>query len=354
MQDLHDTAAARSRIIFTVSIIFLSLPLIIVSLRCFVRFRLIRAFGWDDSIMTIAVVFNSGFAICAIVGSLHGVGRKLEDFTSSEDITKCLLCWWLAQPMYIFSCILMKLSIAISLLRVTIHRWHRVILYLVMATTVVFGVVIWLLMTLQCQPVQEFWLRDGKGSCIPVDPVIVMFYVYGSIGAACDLCLGILPIFLVWKLQMKRLVKIGLCVILSLGGVVCVSSIVRLPFISMYKSNEVLYNSYLFIVLFIIESGVGIIAGSLSTLVPLFHLLRNGATSVSSSRGRKPKSSRVSNLTPSRDSFKLPKGVSLYWKSDTDDIPLVHVAGDSPGRVGDILDSSQEMLNPGVPISHSA
>jgi hypothetical protein len=32
------------------------------------------------------------------------------------------------------------------------------------------------------------------------DPVITMFYVYGSVGAICDLCLAVLPVFLVHRL----------------------------------------------------------------------------------------------------------------------------------------------------------
>jgi len=48
--------AGRSESIFIVTIIFLVISLVAVCLRCFVRIRLVRAFGWDDGLMVAAMV----------------------------------------------------------------------------------------------------------------------------------------------------------------------------------------------------------------------------------------------------------------------------------------------------------
>jgi cation-transporting ATPase 13A1 len=55
----------RSLSIFVVTLVFLILSFISVALRCFVRLRLVRAFGWDDSLMVLAMVgiFLSGILV---------------------------------------------------------------------------------------------------------------------------------------------------------------------------------------------------------------------------------------------------------------------------------------------------
>jgi hypothetical protein len=46
----------RSLAIFLVSIIIMSISVIAVSLRSFVRLSIVRAFGWDDGLMVAALV----------------------------------------------------------------------------------------------------------------------------------------------------------------------------------------------------------------------------------------------------------------------------------------------------------
>lgn len=45
--------------ITVVTAVFLAISLLTVLLRCFVRFRVVRAFGWDDTLMVIAAVGSS-------------------------------------------------------------------------------------------------------------------------------------------------------------------------------------------------------------------------------------------------------------------------------------------------------
>jgi hypothetical protein len=50
MDDSHGKA------ISTVTAVFLAISAVSVCLRCFVRLHLVRAFGWDDSSMLLAMV----------------------------------------------------------------------------------------------------------------------------------------------------------------------------------------------------------------------------------------------------------------------------------------------------------
>lgn len=90
------------------------------------------------------------------------------------------------------------------------------------------GLVFWFILTLQCMPVSYFWQRvrllldptsNVHGHCMSLDTVIDMAYVYSVTATLCDLSLGLLPIFLVWNLQMNRRAKAALAGILGMGCV---------------------------------------------------------------------------------------------------------------------------------------
>lgn len=113
----------RSASIFVVTIVFLGLSFIAVCLRCFVRLRLVKAFGWDDALMVFAMVCSSVcacsifmitfndplliyfqclnilFALCGIIGSVYGMGRKFEHILPDLDQLKTAL---FVRPHFLF------------------------------------------------------------------------------------------------------------------------------------------------------------------------------------------------------------------------------------------------------------
>ena len=96
------------------------------------------------------------------------------------------------------------------------------ILWGVIAVSIIVGLVFWFMLTLQCHPVSYFWERlnrPGEGHCMNVDHLIAMAYAYSIQATVCDLILGILPAVLVWSLQMNIRAKVALIAILSMGCV---------------------------------------------------------------------------------------------------------------------------------------
>ena len=55
---IHDDG--RSKAILVTTSVFLAISLVSVGLRCFVRTRVVRAFGWDDNVMLLAMVREAG------------------------------------------------------------------------------------------------------------------------------------------------------------------------------------------------------------------------------------------------------------------------------------------------------
>ncbi|CAL5867120.1 uncharacterized protein PFLUO_LOCUS1332 [Penicillium psychrofluorescens] len=294
MDDSHGKA------ISTVTAVFLAISAVSVCLRCFVRLHLVRAFGWDDSMMLLAMAFNLAFAVCGIVGCQYGMGRELAYFiVYPEDFPRAMLCWWLGQIFYVVTCVAAKLSIIITLLRITVERIYAWVLYGAIALATGVGLVFLFFTIFQCQPVDFFWNRDSEqGTCIDSDVLIAIAYLY-SVGAAItDLTIGLLPVALIWNLRMSRRNKQAIMGILGIGCIASAAVIVRIPFIRHYKDRQFLYNTYQISIWSNIEAGLGITAGCLTTLRPLVRFFREGSSAYQSPN-RKAGTYALSNNMPS-------------------------------------------------------
>lgn len=165
---------------------------------------------------------NILFALCGITGSLYGMGQHVPVVMANRDIETALFWWWLGQTSYVFVCVIAKISIALALLRLTVARVHSMLLWAVIAVSIIVGLVFWFMLTLQCQPVDHFWKRfnpGSHGSCMDTDHLIAIAYVYSVQATICDLILGLLPAVLVWNLHMNIRTKIALAAILGMGCV---------------------------------------------------------------------------------------------------------------------------------------
>ncbi|CAL5865954.1 uncharacterized protein PFLUO_LOCUS161 [Penicillium psychrofluorescens] len=234
----------RTLAVKTVAAVFMPLACVSVILRCYVRGWVVKAFGWDDGSMVLAMAFYVMFASCTIGGTLYGTGRKFEHLTASQRVT-AMKYWWLCEIAYCFASIFCKISICLFLMRITIRRLHIWIIYIVMVLTVLAGLVFMFLMLLQCKPLSYFWTRTAldpsiEGYCISINIIITMTYVYSAFAALCDFTVGILPIFILYKLQMRREVKLAVGGILSMACVASAAVVIRLPFVKTFANPEFL------------------------------------------------------------------------------------------------------------------
>lgn len=117
---------------------------------------------------------------------------------------------------------LAKISIAVALLRLTVKKAHHIIIWSTIGLTVAVSIMFWLVLMLNCHPISYFWNYadpSATGTCMSANNLVKVAYVYSCLTIVSDLTLGILPIFLVWKLQMSYRTKIAVGGILSMGAV---------------------------------------------------------------------------------------------------------------------------------------
>ncbi|PWY71155.1 integral membrane protein [Aspergillus eucalypticola CBS 122712] len=293
----------RNAAVRAVPAVFLAVSSITVLLRCYVRLRLVKAFGWDDGLMVLAMAVYAMFCGVMIGGSLYGTGKHFADLTPSHRVT-AMEYWWLCEIGYCFSSIFCKCSICIFLTRITIKRPHLAFLYIIMTCTVLMGLVLMFSLLLQCRPVSYFWTRVAsdptvEGTCVKTELVIALTWAYSAVAACCDLAVGIVPYFIVRKLNMpwrRKVAAIGIC---SIGCIACCAVIVRIPYVPTFADPDFLYATYEVAVWSNVEVGLGIFAGSLATLHPLLKYLRTFFT--------KPRMMRLSSRSSSGPGHTAPK-----------------------------------------------
>ncbi|KAB5586200.1 hypothetical protein GE09DRAFT_1210775 [Coniochaeta sp. 2T2.1] len=185
----------------------------------------------------------------------------------------------------------LKLSIGVMLLRITVSRAHKIIIWTAVGILEVYSFGFFFLFVLQCLPSSYFWTRftGGSGTCI--DPVITVnaTYAYSAITCAVDWTLGLLPISLVWDLQMTPRTKLSVAAILALGAIASTATIVRIPYVKgLSNSADFLYATTDVAIWSTCETGIGIAASSIATLRPLFRTFfsRSKLLGGTSSRGR--------------------------------------------------------------------
>lgn len=131
----------------------------------------------------------------------------------------------------------------------------------------------------QCKPVDFFWDRTTKqGTCLDPDILLGIVYLYTVMAAISDFTLGLLPIFMIWNLQMRLRTKFSLAIILGLGIVASSAVIIRIPFLHTFKDEDFLYATWQISIWSNVEANLGIVAGSLSTIRPLIRKVHNASS----------------------------------------------------------------------------
>ncbi|KAL7802365.1 hypothetical protein V8C44DRAFT_353411 [Trichoderma aethiopicum] len=239
-------------------------------LRCYVRIKLVKAFGLDDYLMVAALVSFILFCAVAIMGIHYGTGRHYWDIEQQQDIQEALKYWYFCYIWYCVTMIASKISIGYFLLRITVERIHTWIISAVMLLTVVTGIVFFFVTMLQCAPISYFWNKNQHGSCINIDVIIAITYLYSAFSVVCDFTFALLPVVLIMQLQMNSRTKIALIPVMLMACIASAAVVVRFAYVKDFKNVDFLWATVDIAIWSTTEQGLAITAGSLATIRPLF------------------------------------------------------------------------------------
>ncbi|TKA75538.1 hypothetical protein B0A55_03539 [Friedmanniomyces simplex] len=153
-----------------------------------------------------------------------------------------------------------------------------------------------------CSPVAADWdleLRAQPGTKCFSDSTYSFIGLFNSVINICtDVLFALLPIPIIVKLQINLRTKVTLAIILGLGFVACAAGIVKATLQVKFISNKDGYWHDSFNVFNMLELCLGIIAGSLPGLKPLFSKLLEDTRSALGRSNNSRKASRTPAVYP--------------------------------------------------------
>jgi hypothetical protein len=114
-----------------------------------------------------------------------------------------------------------------------VSRRFRIAVYCVGAFSVAWFLAATIATIFQCTPVSYYWNPAQPGRCTIVP--LKFAFATSILNAVSDFVVVALPIPMVWKLDLPRGRKVGVCAIFLLGGVVILASVIRLMYFQKIK-----------------------------------------------------------------------------------------------------------------------
>ncbi|KAI5863698.1 hypothetical protein GGS23DRAFT_565004 [Durotheca rogersii] len=262
-----------------------SAALVVVCARFYVRMRMVRMVGVDDYIILVAMILSLVGMSIVIVQVHYGAGRHAA-YLDPEVNRFGLKLNFISQPIYLWAIPMVKISVGFFLLRISPSMIYRRILQGTMVFLVAYTMVCFITLLLQCQNLAIIWDNRVVTTCWTQKTLQGLSYANATVNIATDVFFAVLPIPMLWKVQINSRTKASLVCILSLGLFACAASIVKTSFISSYGiTGDFLWDSANLTIWIAAETNTGIIAASLPCLKPMFkNLLKSSLRYGSSQR----------------------------------------------------------------------
>ncbi|KAK2766813.1 hypothetical protein FQN54_006127 [Arachnomyces sp. PD_36] len=264
----EDQRATVKGVMWVVSIV----PAMIVALRIYVRVTMKRTFGWDDGVILVATACLLAYAAVCHVAANAGLGLHTAVVAMDNPdklIDVSLLCH-IGEVLAIMACTLGKTSFAITLMRIFVQRWLKVVLWFVIITMNIVNVLAAVFVFAQCKDPRNLWDKSIPSECWPIDVFTHFSLFVGAYSGAQDFVLALLPWIIIWGLQMKKKEKFGIALAMSMGIFAGASSIVKtIHLVALSETTDFAWELAPLLYWAGIEDGLAIFAASIPALRPL-------------------------------------------------------------------------------------
>lgn len=247
---------------------FHALAVLLVGLRMYVRLRISKNAARDDWTMVAAVMCACGGWIVFVIQSMHGLGRHNDTIEPEDLMVYNHAGFWQSVISANLGMGLLKTSIALHLLRLNPGRWYAMILWSSIVFVAAYTFMGAMTFFLHCEPMAAHWNRK-LGKCYSIELFVTFALINTSFNIFTDVIFGIVPIPVIWKLQMKRRTRLYLIGILSLGYLAVAMGICKaIQQIAFSKDRDRTFNAWVTFWGFI-QLNIGIIAACAPSMKPL-------------------------------------------------------------------------------------
>ena len=138
---------------------------------------------------------------------------------SLQRVSVGLHYWFLSEIFYVLTCLFLRVSVAILLVRIASTKLQRLLIYFALFLMCLISTAFLFVVIFQCHPVDYYWEQYlfEKGSCISANVIADTAYAHSGVSFAADCILGLLPIWLLWKVQISLKRKLAIASLLGMG-----------------------------------------------------------------------------------------------------------------------------------------
>ncbi|KAI1076551.1 hypothetical protein F5B20DRAFT_320397 [Whalleya microplaca] len=288
--------------------IFACISVLFVAVRVVLRTWTSKHFGWDNGLIVTALCFSIGQSISASESVRYGLGRHLNAL-GEKQIQSYYRTSFTSDVLSVFVFVLSKLSLIALSGNITPSNTMRIVFRWFTAFTILWGISYVLSISFQCGA--RVPMRAFDRLCVNERALV---FAHGIINMLTDFLLMILPVFIVWKVQIrkqKRLVVLGL---FWARIAVCVTTAIRLSTMEPYFSNGDPTWNYLFPSLWNqITIHLRVITACIPSIKPFFDSLQSSLIDSGIPRNYTP--NNLIELRPWRTSNKDSSGSSRKFHS---------------------------------------
>jgi hypothetical protein len=209
------------------SVTIMSIATVLVALRLWIRSHM-KVLGLDDHLITGSWVCLMALCIVVIMSSQVGFGKHRDDVPDSDYeawlrfTTACSATYSIGVP-------LAKMSFAVLYIRIQPNRMLQTLNKVLIVFLACQGIEETLIVILKCKPIIASYRLDVVGKCLDLRVLWWSTFIFNLVT---DLFLFVQPIPAMWKLQLPLAKRIGLICMLSLGLLVCVTSVIRIVYVT--------------------------------------------------------------------------------------------------------------------------
>ncbi|KAF8862133.1 hypothetical protein BDZ45DRAFT_617703 [Acephala macrosclerotiorum] len=248
-----------------------AIALAFVCMRLWTRIMINRAVGWDDYLISFSCLMLIPYAASITVAALKGLGQHTSKLPL-DDIMYSIRAEVIGQTFGLVGIATSKASVAAFLLRITIIKWHKWVLYFTLLSVSTTCFLCALFDFIRCDPIESIWNVMIPRTCwMSANGLVNLSLVTGTISATADFVLAILPWFILWNLQMKRKEKNFIAASMSLGVFAGICSIIRTILVKpISEGTDYSYETVSLILWNSTELMVTILCATIPTLRPLY------------------------------------------------------------------------------------
>lgn len=172
---------------------------------------------------------------------------------------------YVSEILYVAALALTKASLVFMYLRIfSAYQPFRLASYVMLGFIALPSLIIILVTVLSCRPISYFWNRDLQGHCLDVT---ALAYTNSAFAVVQDILLIVLPVFMLWNLNMNRRKKWLIALMFAVGSLGLVATVVRLSTLHVFGNLEDPTWDYVPVVYWtVVELAAGMICSSLPAI----------------------------------------------------------------------------------------